>query len=297
MLMAAMFGESEYAIETNTCVQQTYSGSTLLTAAAKRKPREQQQGVQSVEIGLRLAEALAGSPSAGMTLSQIAKATDMTASKAHRYLVSLCRVGIAEQDVRSGRYALSWAAIHLGRRAQLGVPYLSGLDPVLKELHRLCRLPVAAAVWTGRGPVIIRKSEAASPLMIDTRIGARLPLIQSSIGRLFAAYLSPDQTAPLLKEEMASPEMSIVRGRRIGRTELDDILQEVREAGIASQHGDLITGIEAIAAPVFDPDDRIVMSLSIVSLIGRDDLSPEGEFATELRKAAGELSSNLRQRG
>ena len=55
--------------------------------------KKQQQGVQGVETGLRLAFALAHSPGP-MALKELASAAKLPSSKAHRYLVSLCRAGI-----------------------------------------------------------------------------------------------------------------------------------------------------------------------------------------------------------
>lgn len=56
----------------------------------KKKP---QQGVNGVEIGLRLAFALARSPGP-MALKALARAARLPPSKTHRYLVSLCRAGV-----------------------------------------------------------------------------------------------------------------------------------------------------------------------------------------------------------
>src|ERR1700691_3384611 len=64
-----------------------------------------QQGVQGVEIGLRIAYALANAPGP-MALRDLAAATRLAPSKVHRYLVSLCRSGMVEQDGTNGRYDL-----------------------------------------------------------------------------------------------------------------------------------------------------------------------------------------------
>jgi DNA-binding IclR family transcriptional regulator len=83
-----------------------------------------QAGVNSLETGLRLAGVLAetGLPEA---LKDIAARAGLAPAKAHRYLVSLIRAGLAEQDSESGRYRLGPLAL------QLGLGALRGLD-VLK---------------------------------------------------------------------------------------------------------------------------------------------------------------------
>ncbi len=52
-----------------------------------------------------------------MSLSQIAAASGMQPNKAHRYLVSLARVGLVAQSPRSGRYDLGPAMRRLGIEA------------------------------------------------------------------------------------------------------------------------------------------------------------------------------------
>ena len=59
-----------------------------------------QRGIQSVEIGLRVAKILADSPGA-LQLKELAARAGLSASKTHRYLVSLARVGLVEARVTS----------------------------------------------------------------------------------------------------------------------------------------------------------------------------------------------------
>ena len=93
------------------CVAQNSSAKVIMAPTSvrrrvgyqtKRKPirgkkEKRQQGVDKVEIGLRIAYILARAPEA-MHLGDIAKQANLPPSKAHRFLVSLCRSEIIEQD-------------------------------------------------------------------------------------------------------------------------------------------------------------------------------------------------------
>src|ERR1051326_5621979 len=94
-------------------------GKSNLSADSRRKRR----GIQSVEIGMRLFEALreSGQP---CTLSQLAKAAGMAPSNCHRYLVSFLRGGFIEQNAETGRYGFG------PRLLQLGLAALSQIDPI-----------------------------------------------------------------------------------------------------------------------------------------------------------------------
>ena len=64
-----------------------------------------QRGIQSIDVGGRLLQAIARSDGA-MMLKEMAEAADMPAAKAHAYLVSFCKLGLMEQDPVTGRYDL-----------------------------------------------------------------------------------------------------------------------------------------------------------------------------------------------
>lgn len=70
-------------------------------------------GVQSLEVGMSILRAMA-TGRRSMMLKEIAEAAGMPPSKAHRYLVSLIRSGLVEQDRLTSRYDLGPFALNLG---------------------------------------------------------------------------------------------------------------------------------------------------------------------------------------
>ncbi|HZY15532.1 MAG TPA: helix-turn-helix domain-containing protein, partial [Ramlibacter sp.] len=89
----------------------------------RANPMKERAGIQSVEVGFGLLQVLA--EAAGpLMLRDLARAADMSAAKAHRYLVSFQRLGLVVQDSASTRYDLGPAAL------QLGLASLSRLDAV-----------------------------------------------------------------------------------------------------------------------------------------------------------------------
>ena len=78
--------------------------------------RTQRLGINSLETGLRLARVLADE-AWPLPLKDVAARAHMPPAKAHRYLVSLIRTGLAEQDRESGHYRLGAFALELGLSA------------------------------------------------------------------------------------------------------------------------------------------------------------------------------------
>ena len=109
---------------------------------------EGKNGVQSLEIGMAILRAISGGHRA-MMLKDIAAAADMPASKVHRYIVSLVRSGLVEQDPATSRYDLGSFALSLGLvavdrldRVKLG---LAAIDRLRDEINQT----TALAVWSG----------------------------------------------------------------------------------------------------------------------------------------------------
>src|SRR3569832_902371 len=84
---------------------------------------KERAGIQSVEVGFSLLEALSRADGPLM-LRDLAAAAGMSAAKAHRYLVSFQRLQLVVQDDSSTRYDLGPSAL------KLGLASLSRLDAV-----------------------------------------------------------------------------------------------------------------------------------------------------------------------
>ena len=163
---------------------------------------KERAGIQSVEVGFALLQGLARSRGPLM-LRDAAASAGMSAAKAHRYLVSFQRLGLVIQDPRTARYDLGPAAL------KLGLASLARLDAVRLARDRMPDLmeaighTLALAVWGNHGPTIVHWEESPQAVTANLRLGDVMPLLSSATGRCFAAFMSPEVVAPLLKEELA----------------------------------------------------------------------------------------------
>ena len=249
-------------------------------------------GIQSVEVGYALLEALARARGPLM-LRDLAAAAGMNAAKAHRYLVSFQRLGLVSQDAASARYDLGPAALRMGLAA------ITRLDAVKLARERLPALmpqighTLALAVWGNHGPTIVHWEESPEAVTVNLRLGDVMPLLSSATGRCFAAHVSREAIAPLLRAELA-------RARQLGRTdlprtqaELKALLDEVRSRGLARVVDTLLPGIAGFCAPVFDFDGHLVLGIVAMGSIATFDTDWNGAVATVLGQAARQLSRDL----
>ena len=250
--------------------------------------RVEQIGVRSVEVAARLLKTLA-TLDGPQTLSALSAAAGLPAAKAHRYLVSLIREGFVEQSAADGRYDFGGAARHVGNVAmsrldimRLGMPLLRSLSDTLNET-------VFMGAWTPQGPVVLDCLDVARPVAVVVRRGALLPLFSSAFGLICAAFMPEHVTRPFFNAEMAHAKTTV----RLSKPALKARLTAIRTDGFSYVNGDLVKGLDAVAVPVFDRGDTLVVCLAAVGTTGDLDVAPTGRVVRELKAAAAVFARGL----
>ena len=254
--------------------------------------KKQQQGVQGVETGLRLAFALAHSPGP-MALKELARAAKLPSSKAHRYLVSLCRAGIVRQDGPNGRYDLGTGALQLGLAAQRRLDEFRLADEAIARLWEETGLTIGLVVWGDHGPTVVRRKDGAHAVTVSLRPGSNMSVVRTNAGRLFAAFLPKTVTEPFITAEFKSGVPVLDLGRPIDRAGFEQVLARVREQRVCRNRGDTVAGIDAVSAPVFDQEGAIVLVMTVMGARGAIDLALDSPPVKMLMRACDELSLKL----
>jgi DNA-binding IclR family transcriptional regulator len=135
--------------------------------------------------------------------------------------------------------------------------------------------------------VIIRIEESSRPVFMNVRVGSTLPLLRSAVGLVFAAYRNDEEVQRLIAKE----HRAIGRARGKGATEAR--LAYTRRFGIGVVDGNLVPGVTALAAPIFDHRARIAASIALLG--GPEHLEPrvDSPAARLLKKAAAAISERL----
>lgn len=240
-------------------------------------------GIQSFENGVALLKVLvdAGRP---MKLKDLAAAQRMSASKAHRYLVSLCRSGFVAQEAQAGEYRLGPYALDMALACFNSLRPIKLASDALDAIGRELDLTVAIAAWGNRGPTIIRIEEALQAVSMNLRAGAVVPIARSASGLVLAAFMPRRVVEPLMEAELR-------RGSE--RQALYAQLEAVRRSGVAAVSQKLVPGADALAVPVFDHRGAVALALMAVGTTGRFSLSADGPVASALKRHAAALSHQL----
>ena len=89
--------------------------------------------VQSIDRVLDILETLSAAPQ-GLTLSDLAAATSLHASTAHRLLASLANRGYVRKDAENGKYRLTLRLYEISRRVSTVLNLFSASKPLLEKL-------------------------------------------------------------------------------------------------------------------------------------------------------------------
>lgn len=233
------------------------------------------QKVRSAEVGTDILKALA-ELSPATSLSRLAEHVGMPASKVHRYLQALIASGFAVQDASTNHYSLGREALRVGLAALDSMDVLKSAAAPLAELRDVLNETCFLAVWGNRGATVVQVEQAVRAVTVVTQVGSVLPLLGSSTGLVFAAFLPEREVAELREEELA------------GRADhpLADpaayavLLEGIRARGLHAIHGLLMPGVEALSAPVFDARGRVAAVLTVVgpaSIFQAEEQGPAAE--------------------
>lgn len=237
------------------------------------------KGVQSVEHAFSLLQIFTQAK-APLAVKDLADISGMPASKVHHYLVSLGRAGAVRQ-AHDGCYELGSFAMHLGLAALRRLEPIEIAVTAARKLRQQTGETTFIAVWGSFGPTIIRYFEGVHVVTVEVRTGNVLPLTTSATGKVFLTWGTDSLLKPVLTAEKAD------------KNTIERICTETSTTGLGKVAGDLLPRITSLAAPVFDQDGRLALTITQLGWTGEFDDSINGKIATALKQAAENLSFDL----
>jgi IclR family pca regulon transcriptional regulator len=222
--------------------------------------------VQSLARGLSVIRAFSAT-APELTLSQVARATDLSRAAARRFLLTLADLGYVRTDGRL--FSLT------PRVLELGYAYLSSLslpevaDPHLERLAAEVHESASVAVLDGHDVVYVARVATARIMRVTINIGTRFPAYCTSMGRVLLAGLSPEG----LDSYLESAELRGLTSRTITQPPtLRAELERVRARGWAMVDQELEEGLRSIAAPIRDRSGQAVAAVNVSTHASRTTL-------------------------
>jgi IclR family pca regulon transcriptional regulator len=219
--------------------------------------------LQGLERGLAVIQAFStATPS--MTLSEVARQTDISRATARRILHTLEALGFVRSDGR--QFALSprvlslgWAYLSSLNLWEIARPFMQDLSAEVEETCSASTLDLPDIVFVARVP-------SKRILMMSLGVGSRLPAYATAMGRVLLAGLDDEQVAAHLD---AAPLEAITHRTTTDPARVRAIVGAVREQGFALVDEELELGLRSLSVPLRTMDGRTLAALNLCAASAR----------------------------
>lgn len=230
-----------------------------------------------------------------MSLDELSREADISKTSCFRLLQTMRRQNFVEQSPHSKKYKLGRRNISIGAAAlskqsvrALALPYMNRLRAETEETVNL-------AVLDGTEIVFVERIEGSFIVNSNLRVGSRLPVYCSSMGKALLAYLPThklDRIIGAIKFERKTSKT--IDSREL----LLEELAAIRKAGVAINNEELEKGLFAVAGPIRDHSGEAVAALNISFLLVRHGREKAiGKFIPVVKEACQDISTTLGYNG
>ncbi|CDZ87891.1 IclR family transcriptional regulator [Rhodococcus ruber] len=244
--------------------------------------------VQSLARGLSVIKAF-DAEHPRRTLSEVAKATDLTRATARRFLLTLVELGYVRTD--GSQFWLT------PRVLELGYSYLSSLTlpdvarPHLEALAQKVHESTSVSVLDGGDVVYVARVPVSRIMTVSITIGTRFPAHATSMGRVLLAGLSPAGLDAYLATATLEP---LTSRTLVTPADLRAELDRIRRDGYCIVDQELEEGLRSLAAPIRDASGAVVAAVNISTQAARYSLDAvHSDLVPAVVDTAAAISSDL----
>ncbi len=239
--------------------------------------------VQAVDRAMAILEALAEDEE-GYRLTDLAALTGLSTSTVHRLLTTLERRRFVQIDQSSGLWHVGRQAFQVGatfaRRRNFVPPAL----PFLRRLRDQTRETANLGVVDEGEIVVLTQVESREIMRAITRVGGRVPIAYSGMGKAILATYPPAEVAAQLAAAGRRPR----RGATLAAE-----LETIRRQGYAVDDEAHVPGLRCVAAVVYNDRAEPLCAISVSGLAGRLTAARLDGLGRLVRDTAKELTQVL----
>jgi IclR family pca regulon transcriptional regulator len=254
------------------------------------KPRSS-DFVQSLERGLAVIRAF-DEDHAELTLSDVARATDLTRAAARRFLHTLVDLGYVRTDGRL--FALR------PRVLELGYSYLSSMSlpevaqPHMEALSARIHESCSVAVLDGEDIVYVARVVTRRIMTVAINVGTRFPAYATSMGRVLLAGQRDDWLDSYLEQTVLDP---ITPKTITDPAALRRALERIRAQGYGVVDQELEIGLRSMAVPIRGPQHAVIAAMNVSLHVSRGSVdAARREILPLMQDCAGSIETDFGMR-
>lgn len=217
-------------------------------------------------------------------VSELSRLTGLAKGTVHRLATEL--VGLALLERAGDGYRLGSKLFELGSRVPGRRQLREAALPFLEDLSHATQQTVHLAVLDGAEVMYVERLVGKRSSEVPSAVAARLPLHCTATGKCLLAF----GPVTLAERVLAGPLSALTPRSITDVTTLVGVLEAVRREGVATETGEVVDGVQSVAAPVWRIGDDLA---GAISATGPSDDFDEVQVSALVRLAAAGLSRRL----
>ncbi len=243
--------------------------------------------ISAVSRVLLILEKLAGVSSAN--LEELSSVVCLAKPTVYRFLGTLRELGYIRKDEHD-RYFLTMKLFAIGSKALDHIELPTVARPVAEQLSADLGETVHMGVLDDGEALYVLKIESKYTIRMHSRVGKKIPLYCTAIGKVLLAGLGKEEKENVLRD---TPFIPYTPNTVKTRAALEKILEKARVEGLAVDAEEHEEGVTCLAAPIRDYSGAVIAALSVSWPRFRFDEEHRERYAQRIRIAAAEISSIL----
>ncbi|HWO78531.1 MAG TPA: IclR family transcriptional regulator [Bacillus sp. (in: firmicutes)] len=215
--------------------------------------------IQSVDRALRILD-LFDEYETELKITDISDKMQLHKSTVHSLLKTLQTNGYIEQNMENGKYRLGMKLFERGNLVIRRLDLRTIAKKYLIDLSVKSQNTVHLVILDGKEGIYIDKVEGASATVLYSRIGRRVPLHSSAVGKALVANKSKRELQEILNNyEFIQQTPNTITDEETFIAELE----KVKEKGYAIDNEENEPGITCVAVPIWDHSGTVVAAISM----------------------------------
>jgi IclR family transcriptional regulator, pca regulon regulatory protein len=233
------------------------------TAEEAEARREGPEFIESLDRGLRVLQCF-GVDRRPMTLSDIAKETNLPRATARRILMTLEKSGFVSGDDRL--FSLTPHVLTLASAYLASNQISTVMQPLMDEVSAKAKEVCSLALLDGDEAVFVARASPTRVFPAGIDIGYRLPAFCTSVGRVLLGRLSNEELAAAIDAMPVKPQTpeTIVDKSLIVATVITD-----RNKGYSLVDQEAEAGFRSVSVPIRRYDGAIIAAANIGAHVDR----------------------------
>lgn len=245
--------------------------------------------IQSVDRALKILD-LFDEHNVEMTITEISEQMMLHKSTVHSLLKTLQKHHYIEQNTENGKYKLGMKLFERGNSVIHSLDLRGIAKQFLLKLSMETGLTVHLVILDGKEGVYIDKVEGIAATVLYSRIGRRVPIHSSGVGKALVAFKKPEELNKIL-------DSYVFKGQTDNTITSEEAflleLENIRRDGYAVDNEENEPGIYCVAVPIMNHTGDVIAAISMSMASARVTEELKIQNINLLKEASKQISRQL----